>query len=166
MGQLFGSNLPYVTFHPSLLTSSTRPPRPDGKPKAPSGAGPAPTDDLSASALASQLGGLALGSDDKNPQPAVSRKTLVGGSGNPPAAAGGGEAGPSSSSAARSSSSTSAPLAAPTPPQDDDPIPELPAERMCASCTLVITRKVYRCSRCGLVTYCGKDCQASALYGL
>ena len=32
---------------------------------------------------------------------------------------------------------------------------------LCACCTVVIAGKVFRCSRCHLVYYCGKDCQAS-----
>ena len=35
------------------------------------------------------------------------------------------------------------------------------APKTCACCTLVIAGKVFYCARCHLVTYCGRDCQAS-----
>ena len=137
------------------------------KPTASSAAAFEPATEPPASQLASQLGGIALGGSDSQPAAA----------GNPLSAAAassvakgrksaslGGEAGPSSSSALPASASLLAASAPRGVLSDCPPVPSSsPTEekRACACCLIVIAGKVFWCSRCHLVTYCGKDCQAS-----
>ena len=129
------------------------------KPKAPSST--AATDDPPASALASQLGGLALETQPPAKNRTVSASSTSGAWGAKRPSAGGGEAGPSSAPSTSVPPLTSASLAASALRDEPLPLPPPADEKTCSCCTLVIAGKVYYCSRCHLVTYCGKDCQAS-----
>ena len=118
---------------------------------------PEPAAGPSAPAPTSQMGGLALGDHPQRSPPAETSRTPA----PAPPDAKRREAGPSS--AAKPSSSS---IAATGDPEGvvsvGSPTPSPAEERKaCACCLVVIAGKIFFCSRCRLVTYCGKDCQAS-----
>ena len=119
---------------------------------------PAPPAGPSAQELASHLGGLALGSGNQPQPPSAENGAAAALSAAKGAASS--DAGPSSS--VPSSSATS--LSAVGPPGGSHNVSSPPApageRKACACCLVVIAGKVFFCSRCHLVTYCGKDCQA------
>ena len=143
------------------------------RPKAPSAGAPAADppepalEEPPASLLASQLGRLAFGdechSQPQPPGPRIENPKSDGTKGGKAAVTGGGGgAGPSSAASSPATvPSSSIHVAAPGDPPQEPPLP--PAEKACACCLVVIAGKVFFCSRCHLVTYCGKDCQASVV---
>ena len=107
-----------------------------------------------------KMGALASGEGGKHPRPPSNEDPQARGGGN--SMCGEGESSPSFSPPSTPASSGPAPICG-------DPLqgsPSLPAKRSCARCTAVIAGKVFRCSRCRLVFYCGKDCQARGTFEL
>ena len=131
------------------------------KSKASTSDAPHPVEEPPTAELTSQLGNLGLrGGDPKSPaesQPlAAAAAAAPSGAKVGKSASVGGEAGPSASP-----QSSAASLTAASPSDAPAPSPALAEAKACACCTVVIAGKVFWCSRCHLVTYCGKDCQAS-----
>ena len=93
---------------------------------------------------------------DPYPRPLFSNATEEGGESS--TAVGGG---PSSTVEIPSAASRDA-ASPPGDPEGATPAPSAAEETAtCACCLVIITEEVFRCSRCLLVAYCGKDCQAS-----
>ena len=132
------------------------------KPNAPA-ASPAPPAGPPAQELASQLEGLALGSANQPQPPSVEKGAAAAALGGASSAAkGDASSGVGTSSSVPSSSTASLSDVAPPGGSHDVSAPPAPAEekKACACCLVVIAGKVFFCSRCHLVTYCGKECQA------
>ena len=111
-------------------------------------------------------GGQALGGDSQ-PQPSPGEKVAAVSASS--AASSKGVASESTdsevepASSAPSSVTTRAVSSAPGDPSNASPafFPTEEEKKACACCLVVIVGKVFFCSHCHLVTYCGKDCQAS-----
>ena len=131
-----------------------------------------------AASLADEMGGLGVGSSLAAASGIAGAPPAAAAVLDPPAAAGrmtkgsggGGGAGPSNASRAAHAPSATAMVAAghrqaapsPSPPAEDKSGGE--SLKACAGCGAV--GKCLRCSRCRLVFYCSKDCQASEYAGL
>ena len=145
-------------------SSSKRMTRRRRKPAASATAAHTPTADSDAATVASQLRGMDVGGSVPHWQPQLGNPSLAAGlprsTGVPLSAATvPGGAGPSASALSQPSSAAS--LATSPPPVESSAEVIL---RTCEHCTVVIAGKVFRCSHCHLVFYCGRDCQASGFH--